>query len=146
MVLVDWFVKQWQRVNLTYIFIRVPIDIIKLLLWLFILFELSDIFPLTIENMVLMMVLAFLILLTLGYIFERTKVFYKYQGQIDKIQTADRDIHRWRISGAYVARGILIGRGEDTTRIDALIDREKDWFFPRGRTEGAEEEFNSGLE
>lgn len=140
--MIDWFVKQWQRVNLTYTFIRVPIDIMKLLIWFLMFVAISDVIPLTLTNVLVIGMIAGVVLLVLGYVFDRTGVFYKYQGQVDKIMTAERDVHRWRISGAYVARAILIGMGENTDRIDALIEKEKKWFFPMTQTDEVKEEFH----
>jgi len=140
---INWFVKQWQRVNLTYNFIRVPIDVLKLLIWFLMFVAISDVIPLTLENVLVIGAMAGFGLLVLGYIFDRTGVFYKYQGQVDKIMTAERDVHRWRISGAYVARAIMIGEGKDTDRIDALIRKEKEWFFPMTQTDEVRDEFNA---
>ena len=132
--------KQWQRVNLTYNFIRVPIDVLKLLLWVFIFLELSDIIPLTLEVMLVLGSVSGAVLLVLGYLLDKKQIFYKYQGQVDKIQTAERDVHRWRIAGAFVARAVLIGLGKPTDRVDTLIEREKTWFFPLGLPDGIGEE------
>ena len=101
----------------------------------------SDIIPLTLSNILLLGILAGVVLLILGYTFDRTGVFYKYQGQVDKIQTAERDVHRWRIAGAFVARAVLVGLGESTERVDELIAKEKKWFFPLKIPDDLSEEF-----
>lgn len=142
---VDWFVKQWQRVNLTYTFIRVPVDVLKLLIWFFIFMELSNIIPLTIENVLIIGAFAGVFLMVLGYVLERLGVFFKYQAQVDKIQTAERDVHRWRISGAFVARAIALVQELDTEAIDWVIKEEKRWFFQRGIPLELQEEPSLGL-
>ena len=144
-----FMIKQWQRVNQTYNFIKVPVDVLKLLLWFFIFVELSDIIPLTIENILIRGVIAGATLMGLGYLLERGRVFHEYQSQVNKILTAENDMHRWRMSGAYVARAIRISKGLDTSDIDEYITEEKKWFFPRGVPEDlkdAEENGNTETE
>ena len=128
----NWFTKQWQRVNLTYAFIRVPVDIIKLLLWLFIYLELAQWIEMSLENMMFIIATAGFILLFLGWILDRSGIFYKYQSQYDKIQTAEVSVHRWRMAGAYWTKYQRMSEGKDTSVIDAVIAKEKAWFFPMG--------------
>ena len=128
----SWFTKQWQRVNLTYNFIRVPIDVLKLLLWLFIYLELAQWIEMNLFNMMMILTLSGLFMLFIGWILDRKGLFQKYQSQMDKIQNAEVSMHRWRIAGAYFQRPILLADGKDTRVVDAIIEMEKEWFFAMG--------------
>lgn len=134
------FAKQWQRINLTYNFVRVPINVMQLLLWVFIYLELASWIEMNIFNMAFIVMGASLTLLLVGWVLDKKGVFYKYQSNVDKMQNAEVSVHRWRAAGAYFAKYQLMSEGKDTTAIDEIIRREKAWFFPMGVPNSVTEE------